>query len=136
MRPPLAPHPNSSPLRALWGLRPLIFPLLLALSPLLTSAQTGPQKGIPATNYIIESNPNVSSVSLDITTQDYGNQNYTAPYLYGLMHEDISHSGDGGIYAELLINRAFQGASYHLLRVEASALLGMRVIWLGDSSVR
>ena len=67
------------------------------------------QKGIPATNYIIESNPNVSSVSLEITTQDYSDQNYPAPYLYGLMHEDISHSGDGGIYAELLINRAFQG---------------------------
>ncbi len=26
------------------------------------------------------------------------------------MHEDISHSGDGGIYGELLVNRAFQGS--------------------------
>jgi alpha-N-arabinofuranosidase len=25
------------------------------------------------------------------------------------MFEDINHSGDGGIYAELLMNRAFQG---------------------------
>ncbi|KAK7063648.1 glycoside hydrolase [Favolaschia claudopus] len=29
--------------------------------------------------------------------------------LYGYMWEDISHSGDGGLYAELLQNRAFQG---------------------------
>ncbi|KAL8277579.1 hypothetical protein RQP46_010011 [Phenoliferia psychrophenolica] len=28
--------------------------------------------------------------------------------LYGIMYEDISHSGDGGLYAELLQNRAFQ----------------------------
>lgn len=26
------------------------------------------------------------------------------------MHEDISHSGDGGIYGEALVNRAFQGS--------------------------
>ncbi|KAF2222304.1 glycoside hydrolase superfamily [Elsinoe ampelina] len=26
------------------------------------------------------------------------------------MHEDISHSGDGGIYAEMIANRAFQGS--------------------------
>ncbi|KAF2492145.1 putative vacuolar segregation protein [Lophium mytilinum] len=32
-------------------------------------------------------------------------------YLYGLMFEDISHSGDGGLYAELITNRAFQGYS-------------------------
>ncbi|KZT22628.1 glycoside hydrolase family 51 protein [Neolentinus lepideus HHB14362 ss-1] len=29
--------------------------------------------------------------------------------LYGYMWEDINHSGDGGLYAELLQNRAFQG---------------------------
>ncbi|KAF8204203.1 glycoside hydrolase [Mycena galopus ATCC 62051] len=31
-----------------------------------------------------------------------------ASTLYGYMWEDINHSGDGGIYAELLQNRAFQ----------------------------
>lgn len=37
------------------------------------------------------------------------NGSYTSSStLYGLMFEDISHSGDGGIYAELLMNRAFQ----------------------------
>ncbi len=31
-----------------------------------------------------------------------------SPFLYGLMFEDISHSGDGGLYAELIRNRTFQ----------------------------
>ncbi|KAH9825343.1 family 51 glycoside hydrolase [Melampsora americana] len=30
------------------------------------------------------------------------------PNLYGMMYEDINHSGDGGLYAELLRNRALQ----------------------------
>ncbi|KKY23468.1 putative alpha-l-arabinofuranosidase a [Phaeomoniella chlamydospora] len=34
-----------------------------------------------------------------------------SPLQYGLMFEDINHSGDGGIYAELVQNRAFQGAT-------------------------
>ncbi|KAF2764171.1 glycoside hydrolase [Teratosphaeria nubilosa] len=35
--------------------------------------------------------------------------NGTSPYAYGLMFEDINNSGDGGVYAELVQNRAFQG---------------------------
>nr|OQO24687.1 hypothetical protein B0A51_08866 [Rachicladosporium sp. CCFEE 5018] len=35
--------------------------------------------------------------------------NATSPYAYGLMFEDINNSGDGGVYAELIQNRAFQG---------------------------
>ncbi|KAF2149048.1 glycoside hydrolase family 51 protein [Myriangium duriaei CBS 260.36] len=30
------------------------------------------------------------------------------------MHEDINHSGDGGIYAEMIANRAFQGSSVNI----------------------
>ncbi|CEL56035.1 hypothetical protein RSOLAG1IB_07488 [Rhizoctonia solani AG-1 IB] len=33
--------------------------------------------------------------------------------LYGYMWEDINHSGDGGLYGELLQNRAFQAISPH-----------------------
>ncbi|KAH9823937.1 family 51 glycoside hydrolase [Melampsora americana] len=33
---------------------------------------------------------------------------HTIPKLYGMMYEDINHAGDGGYYAELLRNRAFQ----------------------------
>jgi alpha-N-arabinofuranosidase len=36
--------------------------------------------------------------------------NVTTSTMYGLMHEDINNSGDGGIYAELIYNRAFQGS--------------------------
>lgn len=35
--------------------------------------------------------------------------NVSSPYQYGIMFEDINHSGDGGVYAELVQNRAFQG---------------------------
>ncbi|KAK5129202.1 hypothetical protein LTR08_003752 [Meristemomyces frigidus] len=35
--------------------------------------------------------------------------NATSAYQYGLMFEDINNSGDGGVYAELIQNRAFQG---------------------------
>lgn len=69
----------------------------------------GPEGGIVAPNYIISSNPNPTDVTLSINTNDVSKRNITAASLYGIMHEDISHSGDGGIYAELLINRAFQG---------------------------
>ncbi|KAL0259617.1 hypothetical protein SLS55_005354 [Diplodia seriata] len=64
---------------------------------------------------------NVSSVALSINTKDTSLRNTTAPYLYGLMHEDISHSGDGGIYAELLTNRAFQGSNIEPKAVDGLA---------------
>jgi alpha-N-arabinofuranosidase len=38
--------------------------------------------------------------------------NASSPLSYGLMFEDINHSGDGGLYAELISNRAFQALSY------------------------
>ncbi|KAH7409317.1 glycoside hydrolase superfamily [Cadophora sp. MPI-SDFR-AT-0126] len=37
--------------------------------------------------------------------------NQSSPLLYGALYEDIYHSGDGGLYAELIRNRAFQGSS-------------------------
>ncbi|KAF2087112.1 glycoside hydrolase family 51 protein [Saccharata proteae CBS 121410] len=52
---------------------------------------------------------NVTNVKLQVNTKDTAARNETAPYLYGLMFEDINHSGDGGIYAEMVTNRAFQG---------------------------
>ena len=47
--------------------------------------------------------------SLAIWTQN-GTRNDTAQHLPGILFEDIAHSGDGGIYAELIQNRAFQGS--------------------------
>lgn len=51
-----------------------------------------------------------AAVSLNILTKS-GLKNDTAPSLYGWMFEDINHSGDGGIYGELLVNRAFEGSN-------------------------
>ena len=48
-------------------------------------------------------------VTVDLNLDAEG-RNETAPLLYGWMFEDISHSGDGGIYAEAIRNRAFQGS--------------------------
>lgn len=55
-------------------------------------------------------NSTATPVSLNILTET-GTKNATAPYLYGWMFEDINHSGDGGIYGELLTNRAFDGST-------------------------
>ncbi|KIW13501.1 hypothetical protein PV08_08689 [Exophiala spinifera] len=79
---------------------------------------------INITQYNSTPGPVELSVSLNA-----GGRNQTAPLLYGWwvafyhvspyvilwlirgrMHEDISHSGDGGIYGEALVNRAFQGS--------------------------
>jgi alpha-L-arabinofuranosidase len=35
-----------------------------------------------------------------------------SPILYGLMTEEINHSYDGGLYPELIRNRAFMDNSY------------------------
>ncbi len=48
------------------------------------------------------------SQAVNLTVSSKGG-NATSPLQYGLMFEDINHSGDGGIYAELIQNRAFQG---------------------------
>ncbi|KAE8167620.1 glycoside hydrolase superfamily [Aspergillus tamarii] len=50
----------------------------------------------------------VAALTLDIASSG-GNQ--SSPLLYGLLYEDIYHSGDGGLYGEMIRNRAFQGSS-------------------------
>ncbi|KAE8145187.1 Arabinosidase A [Aspergillus avenaceus] len=49
----------------------------------------------------------VHGVSLEVST-DGGNS--SSPLLYGFMFEDINHSGDGGIYGQLLQNNGLQGS--------------------------
>ncbi|KAL2888224.1 aspartate-semialdehyde dehydrogenase-like protein [Ceratocystis lukuohia] len=48
-----------------------------------------------------------SVAAVDITVSSSGG-NKTSGHQYGFLHEDINNSGDGGIYAELIRNRAFQ----------------------------
>ncbi|KAI1375488.1 glycoside hydrolase family 51 protein [Hypoxylon crocopeplum] len=45
--------------------------------------------------------------AIDITVKSTGG-NATNGHQYGFLHEDINNSGDGGLYAELIRNRAFQ----------------------------
>lgn len=52
---------------------------------------------------------NSTGASLKLLTST-GVKNETAPSLYAWMFEDINHSGDGGLYGELLANRAFEGS--------------------------
>ncbi|KFA62879.1 hypothetical protein S40285_02260 [Stachybotrys chlorohalonatus IBT 40285] len=49
----------------------------------------------------------LSALAVDILVQSEGG-NATSGHQYGFLHEDINNSGDGGIYAELIRNRAFQ----------------------------
>ncbi|RYP78914.1 hypothetical protein DL771_000299 [Monosporascus sp. 5C6A] len=39
--------------------------------------------------------------------------NATNGHQYGFLHEDINNSGDGGLYAELIRNRAFQSSEHY-----------------------
>ncbi|KAI1159994.1 alpha-N-arabinofuranosidase A [Nemania serpens] len=47
--------------------------------------------------------------ALSISVSSRGG-NVTGGFHYGLLHEDIDNSGDGGLYAELIRNRAFQSS--------------------------
>ncbi|KAJ4377464.1 hypothetical protein N0V83_000289 [Neocucurbitaria cava] len=52
-----------------------------------------------------------SALGVDIIVQSSGGNvtgKFGHPFGYGFLHEDINNSGDGGIYAELIQNRAFQ----------------------------
>ena len=52
----------------------------------------------------------VSSVTaINIAVKADGG-NATNGHQYGFLHEDINNSGDGGLYAELVRNRAFQSS--------------------------
>ena len=45
-----------------------------------------------------------TSITLDLTKPGHA----VSPMLYGLMTEEINHSYDGGLYGELIQNRAFK----------------------------
>ncbi|KAF2003377.1 glycoside hydrolase family 51 protein [Amniculicola lignicola CBS 123094] len=56
--------------------------------------------------------------------------NATSRYQYGIMFEDINHSGDGGIYAGLIRNRAFQGSSVRPPTISPWTSLGVAALSL------
>jgi hypothetical protein len=85
--------------------------VLATATALIGLAHAGPKRprADASTYNNVSSNSNSSAVALNIRTKT-GQRNATAPLLYGWMFEDINHSGDGGLYGELLRNRAFEGS--------------------------
>lgn len=76
---------------------------------------------------------NSSGVAVSVKTKDHSLRNKTAPYLSGIIFEDISHSGDGGLYAELIRNRAFQGSGVTIGAAEP--LLPGKVITASENEI-
>ncbi|KAJ3122573.1 hypothetical protein HK098_002752 [Nowakowskiella sp. JEL0407] len=74
---------------------------LVALTPLLTEALP------PPTKPTLVLPPAVSKNITKLEILPKGNA--TRPSLYGVFYENLNYAGDGGIYAELIRNRAFQG---------------------------
>ncbi|KAF2656719.1 glycoside hydrolase family 51 protein [Lophiostoma macrostomum CBS 122681] len=72
-------------------------------------------------------------LALDIQVSSTGG-NATSGYQYGIMFEDINQSGDGGIYAELIRNRAFQGDSVFPSTVEPWTPVGDATLSLQNLS--
>ena len=57
----------------------------------------------PAFSGVAQAQPNGPSLTIDLKSAIAP----VSPLLYGLMTEEINHSYDGGLYAELMQNRAF-----------------------------
>ncbi len=53
----------------------------------------------------------VAAVSPQITIDASAPRTPVSPELYGIFFEEISHAGEGGLYAELVQNRDFEGAT-------------------------
>jgi hypothetical protein len=57
-------------------------------------------------SHVLASNQLINS-DATLTVQANRTSVHIGPTLYGIMFEDISHAGDGGIYGELIQNHAF-----------------------------
>jgi alpha-N-arabinofuranosidase len=71
--------------------------------------------------------------ALNLTVSSTGG-NATSALQYGIMFEDINHSGDGGIYAELIQNRAFQGSSLYPSVIDPWTAVGAVSLSLSEST--
>ncbi|KIM27412.1 glycoside hydrolase family 51 protein [Serendipita vermifera MAFF 305830] len=98
-----------------WPVITLIVGLLGLLSSVLaqniTATSTMPLQTTSTTSTApsLTPTPIPSPITLKISTKS-GARNKTAPLLHGLFFEEINNSGEGGLYAELIRNRAFQGS--------------------------
>src|ERR1700722_18953357 len=74
------------------------------------------------------------SHAVRLTVDSHGG-NASSPLMYGIMFEDINHSGDGGIYAELIQNRAFQGSTEFPSTIDPWEAVGNAKLTLQNTTV-
>ncbi|MEO5910765.1 MAG: alpha-L-arabinofuranosidase C-terminal domain-containing protein [Pelobium sp.] len=77
-----------------------------------------------------------ASITLDFTKS----QKKVSPMLYGLMTEEINHSYDGGLYAELIRNRIFKDSkkipeSWSLVQSDTSSKAVMKLIAADEENI-
>ncbi|KAJ5157872.1 uncharacterized protein N7482_008972 [Penicillium canariense] len=60
--------------------------------------------------------------------------NVTTSLQYGVMEEEINHCGEGGLYAELIRNRAFQGSTTYPSNLDAWSAVGGSALSLQNLS--
>ncbi|OBT82888.1 hypothetical protein VE02_08652 [Pseudogymnoascus sp. 03VT05] len=75
-----------------------------------------------------------AAYAANITVSNHGG-NSSSPLMYGIMFEDINHSGDGGIYAELIQNRAFQGSTEFPSTIDPWEAVGKAKLTLQNTTV-
>ena len=85
---------------------------------------------IPATN------AQTTSLTLDLTKPGAT----VSPMLYGLMTEEINHSYDGGLYAELIRNRIFKDnkttpEAWSLVREDSSSTAAIKLIAANQDNI-
>ena len=90
--------------------------VMLIIHAVTSAALLGIASCQASTTYLNGTVNNDSPVVLKVSTD--GVRNATAPLLYGWMIEDINHSIDGGLYAEMITNRAFQGSTVNTGKLE------------------
>jgi alpha-L-arabinofuranosidase len=73
--------------------------------------------------------------AINLTVSSTGG-NVTSPLMYGLVFEDINNSGDGGIYAELIQNRAFQGSAQYPSTLSPWTAVGDEILTLQNTTVQ
>ncbi|RDW71257.1 hypothetical protein BP6252_07820 [Coleophoma cylindrospora] len=74
------------------------------------------------------------TAAINLTVSSSGG-NASSPLMYGLMFEDINNAGDGGVYAELIKNRAFQSSPAFPATLIPWEGVGSTVISLNNASV-
>ncbi|KAJ5706720.1 hypothetical protein N7488_006521 [Penicillium malachiteum] len=73
------------------------------------------------------------SAAYTITVAKSGG-NVTSNLQYGAMEEEINHCGEGGLYAELIRNRAFQGSELYPSNLDAWSAVGESTLTLQNLS--